>query len=110
MMESESRVMGICSEYSGVIGFLGGGRRPAPLTDEEVDSIVNQLEEKKKLLLQVMFEPNETIKVTDGHVYEFWWIIEEVDPERGNSKDICVHFWRTAPVELEYWQVERVSD
>ena len=43
----------------GVIGFLGG-ERPAPMSDAEVDSIVNQIEEKKESVApKVMFEPGE---------------------------------------------------
>ena len=94
----------------GVIGFLGG-QKPAPLTDDEVDSIVNQIEEKKEVIApKVMFEPNETIKVTDGPFMNFSGLIEEVDPERGKLKISVSIFGRTAPVELEYWQVERVSE
>jgi len=94
----------------GVIGFLGG-EKPSPLSDEEVNSIVNQIEEKKEVVApKVMFEPNETIKVTDGPFMNFSGIIEEVDPERGKLKISVSIFGRTAPVELEYWQVERVSE
>ena len=94
----------------GVIGFLGG-EKPSALSDEEVNSIVNQIEEKKEVVApKVMFEPNETIKVTDGPFMNFSGIIEEVDPERGKLKISVSIFGRTAPVELEYWQVERVSE
>lgn len=94
----------------GVIGFLGG-ERPAPLSDEEVNSIVNQIEEKKEVVApKITFEPNETIKVTDGPFMNFSGIIEEVDPERGKLKISVSIFGRTAPVELEYWQVERVAE
>jgi len=94
----------------GVIGFLGG-ERPTPLSDEEVNSIVHQIEEKKEVVApKVMFEPNETIKVTDGPFMNFSGLIEEVDPERGKLKISVSIFGRTAPVELEYWQVERVSE
>lgn len=94
----------------GVIGFLGG-ERPTPLSDEEVNSIVHQIEEKKEVVApKVMFEPNETIKVTDGPFMNFSGLIEEVDPERGKLKISVSIFGRTAPVELEYWQVERVAE
>lgn len=94
----------------GVIGFLGG-ERPTPLSDEEVNSIVHQIEEKKEVIApKVMFEPNETIKVTDGPFMNFSGLIEEVDPERGKLKISVSIFGRTAPVELEYWQVERVVE
>ncbi len=94
----------------GVIGFLGG-ERPAPMTDAEVNSIVNQIEEKKEAVApKVMFEPGETIKVTDGPFMNFSGIIEEVDPERGKLKISVSIFGRSAPVELEYWQVERSAE
>lgn len=94
----------------GVIGFLGG-ERPAPMTDDEVNSIVNQIEEKKEAVApKVMFEPGETVKVTDGPFMNFSGLIEEVDPERGKLKISVSIFGRTAPVELEYWQVERSAE
>lgn len=94
----------------GVIGFLGG-ERPAPLSEEEVNSIVHQIEEKKEVVApKVMFEPNDAVKVTDGPFMNFSGIIEEVDPERGKLKISVSIFGRIAPVELEYWQVDRVSE
>lgn len=94
----------------GVIGFLGGDR-PAPLSDDEVDTIVHQVEEKKDAVApKVMFEPGETVKVTDGPFMNFNGMIEEVDPERGKLKISVSIFGRSAPVELEYWQVERSAE
>ncbi|HEY5653842.1 MAG TPA: transcription termination/antitermination protein NusG [Pontiella sp.] len=94
----------------GVIGFLGG-ERPAPMSDQEVDSIVNQIEEKKEIVApKVMFEPGETVKVTDGPFTSSTGIIDEVDPERGILKVLVSVFGREAPVELEYWQVERSAE
>ena len=94
----------------GVIGFLGG-ERPAAMSDDEVNAIVNQIEEKKEAVApKVMFEPGETVKVTDGPFMNFSGVIEEVDPERGKLKISVSIFGRTAPVELEYWQVERSAE
>ncbi|NLX24620.1 MAG: transcription termination/antitermination protein NusG [Lentisphaerae bacterium] len=94
----------------GVIGFLGG-ERPVPLSEDEVNSIVYQMEEKKEAVApKVMFEPGETVKVTDGPFMNFNGIIEEVDPERGKLKISVAIFGRSAPVELEYWQVERSAE
>jgi transcriptional antiterminator NusG len=93
-----------------VIGFLGGVT-PAPMSDEEVSSIVNQIEEKKEVVApKVMFEPGETVKVTDGPFTSSTGVIDEVDPERGVLKVLVSVFGREAPVELEYWQVERSAE
>ena len=94
-------------ETSGVIGFIGG-ERPMPLSTAEVDAIVNQAAEKKeKVKPKVQFEPGETVKITDGPFMSFNGTVDEVDPDRGKLKVSVAIFGRSAPVELEYWQVER---
>ncbi len=91
----------------GIIGFVGGDK-PVPLRPAEVDVILQQIEEKKdKVKPKVVFEPGETVKINDGPFLNFTGVIEEVDPERGKLKVSVSIFGRSAPVELEYWQVER---
>jgi len=91
----------------GIIGFIGG-EKPVPLRPDEVNSILQQIEEKKeKVKPKVSFEVGETVKITDGPFLNFNGAIEEIDPERGKLKVSVSIFGRSAPVELEYWQVER---
>jgi len=94
-------------ETPGIIGFVGGDR-PVPLRPREVDMILQQVEEKKeKVKPKVVFEPGETVKIIDGPFMNFSGVVEEVDPDRGKLKVSVAIFGRSAPVELEYWQVER---
>ncbi len=94
-------------ETTGVIGFIGG-ERPVPLRPEEVDSILHQEEARREQVKpKVEFEPGETVKITDGPFLNFNGVVEEVDPNRGKLKVSVAIFGRSAPVELEYWQVER---
>jgi len=94
-------------ETQGIIGFVGGDR-PVPLKREEVEMILHQVEEKKeKVKPKVTFEPGETVKIIDGPFLNFNGVVEEVDPQRGKLKVSVMIFGRSAPVELEYWQVER---
>ena len=91
----------------GIIGFIGG-EKPLPLRPEEIDVILNQVEEKKeKIKPKITFEPGETVKINDGPFLNFSGVVEEVDPSRGKLKVSVAIFGRSAPVELEYWQVER---
>jgi len=94
-------------DTQGSIGFVGGDQ-PVPLKQEEVDVILHQAEDKKeKIKPKVAFEPGETVKINDGPFLNFNGVVEEVDPERGKLKVSVAIFGRSAPVELEYWQVER---
>jgi transcriptional antiterminator NusG len=92
-----------------VIGFIGG-ERPVPLQPDEVDSIMHQADERKEQVKpKVEFEPGETVKINDGPFLNFNGVVEEVDPNRGKLKVSVAIFGRSAPVELEYWQVERTE-
>lgn len=94
-------------ETPGVIGFVGG-EKPAPLRPEEVNVLLFQVEEKKeKVKPKVIYDVGETVKITDGPFMNFTGVVEEVDAERGKLRVAVAIFGRTAPVELEYWQVER---
>jgi transcriptional antiterminator NusG len=94
-------------ETPGIIGFVGG-ERPVPLRKEEVEVILQQIEEKKeKVKPKVSFAPGETVKINDGPFLNFNGVIDEIDPERGKLKVSVSIFGRSAPVELEYWQVEK---
>jgi len=91
----------------GVIGFVGGDR-PVPLRPAEVDALLHQVEDKKeKVKPKVVYQKGENVKITDGPFMNFTGLIEEVDSERGKLKVAVAIFGRTAPVELEYWQIER---
>ncbi|MDA3800322.1 MAG: transcription termination/antitermination protein NusG [Kiritimatiellae bacterium] len=92
----------------GVIGFLGG-EKPAPLRQSEVDDILNQSEEEEVAKPKIEFEIGETVKINDGAFMNFNGVVEGIDPERGKLKVTVAIFGRNAPVELEYWQAERVE-
>ncbi len=107
--EMEKSAWHFINETNGVIGFLGGSR-PTALPKREVESIFGQIEDKKERVKpKVAFEPGESVKIVDGPFQNFNGLIEEVDPERGKLRVSVSIFGRTTPVDLEYWQVERVD-
>ena len=94
---------------TGVTGFISSGQKPTPLLDEEVASILRQSEEKKeKPIPKINFTEGESVRVKDGPFTNFNGTIEEVHPEKGRLKVAVMIFGRPTPVELEYWQVERL--
>ena len=91
-------------ETSGVINFVGGAN-PPPLRQAEVDEIHARIEAASgKEVPKISYEIN------DGAFANLTGRIDEIDPERGKLKISVSIFGRFTPVELEYWQVERVTD
>ncbi len=94
---------------SGVTGFIGAGRRPVALSEDEVKEILRQAEERKdKPAPRVTFSKGEGVRVIEGPFTNFNGAIEEVNLQRGKLKVMVSIFGRQTPVELEFWQVERL--
>ena len=93
----------------GVSGFVGSGQRPVPLKEEEVTQILQAAQEKmEKPIPKVIFEKGEGVRITEGPFNNFNGAVEEINPEKGKLKVMVTIFGRSTPVELEYWQVEKV--
>lgn len=93
----------------GVTGFIGAGRRPIPLSEDEVGEILRQTQERKdKPTPRVTFQKGEGVRVTEGPFTNFSGAVEEVNLNRGKVKVMVSIFGRQTPVELEFWQIERL--
>lgn len=93
----------------GVTGFIGSGNKPSALTSEEVDNILKRTQEAQtKPTPKVSFEIGEPVRVTDGPFVNFNGVIDGVHPDKQKIAVSVSIFGRSTPVELEYWQVEKV--
>ncbi|MDY6952220.1 MAG: transcription termination/antitermination protein NusG [Thermodesulfobacteriota bacterium] len=91
-----------------VTGFLGGRDTPAPVTDEEAEQIMNQVEAGKlKPQPKYLFEPGDEVRVIDGPFTNFTGTVEDVKPEKGKIRVLVSIFGRPTPVELEFVQVTK---
>lgn len=108
-MELNKKTWHLIRNTPGVTGFIGSGRSPLPLKDEEIESILTQTKEKKeKPSPKVAFERGEAVRVKEGHFANFTGAIEEINAEKQKLKVMVSIFGRATPIELEYWQVEKV--
>ncbi|MDO4541993.1 MAG: transcription termination/antitermination protein NusG [Bacillota bacterium] len=91
----------------GVTGFVGTGNKPVPLKEEEAQAILEQLgviEGRIKVFLSL----GESVRIKEGPFEDFVGVVEELYPEKGKVKVIVDMFGRETPVELEFYQVEKV--
>jgi transcriptional antiterminator NusG len=91
-----------------VTGFVGTGKKPTPLTQDEVDSILNQVvstQEKPKP--KHVYEHGENVRIVDGPFTNFTGVVEDVNLDRQTLRVMVTIFGRSTPVELDFLQVAR---
>lgn len=108
-MELTDETWYLIKNTPGVSGFIGSGRKPVSLHESEIATILKQTEmAKEKPTPKVTFEKGESIRVLEGPFTNFNGTIEEINPAKGKLKVTISIFGRSTPVELEYWQVEKI--
>lgn len=93
---------------TGVIDFLGGDK-PMPLPQSEVDTILAELEEKRKGVVQKHnIQVGDRVKITDGVFVNFIGTVLEVFHDKGRVSVLVSIFGRETRVDdLEFWQIEQ---
>lgn len=92
-----------------VTGFLGG-KNPTPLTKEEVDQIVHNIEvATEKPRPKFTYEVGEVVRIKSGPFASFTGKVEEVNEEKGTLKVSITIFGRSTPYEVEFLDVEKVT-
>jgi len=96
-------------ETPGVTGFVGSGAKPTPLSDKEVDRILEvEPEDKKKLKPRLEFEEGESVRVQTGPFANFTGSISEINVDQSKLKVLVNIFGRETPVELGFDQVAKL--
>ena len=108
-MVMEDDTWHLVKHTSKVTGFVGGAKnRPAPISEEEVQKIVSQMEQgTEKPRHKIEFTVGEFIRVKEGPFTDFNGSVEEVNYEKSRLRVSVMIFGRSTPVELEFSQVEK---
>jgi transcriptional antiterminator NusG len=92
-----------------VTGFIGSQERPIPLSEDEAQTIIQQMEEgAHKPRPKYRFERGDEVRVVDGPFASFNGVIDEVMPDKGKVRVLVSIFGRSTPVELDLVQVNRI--
>lgn len=92
---------------TGVTGFLGDPT-PVPLPEEEIADILDRINDNSgKPKYMVEFKRGDSVRITEGPFKHFIGTVEEVNEQKNKLKVMVTVFDRTAPVELDFLQVEK---
>lgn len=109
-MELNEKTWFVVRETPGVGDFVGAHGTPTKMTHDEVNKMLGQetAKDEKPAPIKYDFERGDRVKIKDGPFENFEGTVEDVIEQRGLVKVMLIIFNRPTPVDLEYWQVERI--
>jgi transcriptional antiterminator NusG len=99
----------IIKETMGVGDFIGTEGVPTPMRDTDVAKMLKEAEKPEDTPnIKVEFEKGDVVKIREGAFENFEGAVDSIDSERGVVRVIVTIFGRSTPLDIEYWQIEKV--
>jgi transcription termination/antitermination protein NusG len=99
-------------ETSGIGDFTGAAGKPIPMSPADIAKILPKEEgeqgDDNTPKLNIKFAEGDKVKVIDGNFENFEGDVDTIDQQSGKVSVMISIFGRSTPVELEYWQVEKL--
>jgi transcriptional antiterminator NusG len=105
-MELNDETWRLVNSTPRVTGFVGG-ERPAPLMDDEIEDVVQQIEKGPTTQVKAHFDRGDNVRIIDGAFSNFNGFVDEVDNDHNKLRVMVTIFGRQTPVELNFLQVEK---
>ena len=91
-----------------VSGFIGEANHPTPLSENDINVILDRVSNRAAPKPKVFFESGEMVRIIDGPFANFTGTVDEYDLEHGTLKLNVSIFGRSTPVDIAYTQVEKI--
>lgn len=91
-----------------VSGFIGENNIPTPLSEHDINVILDRVNNRAAPKPKVFFDNGETVRIIDGPFANFTATVDEYDLEHGTLKLNVSIFGRATPVDISYTQVEKI--
>jgi transcription termination/antitermination protein NusG len=98
---------GVVKGTPGVTGFVGASNKPVPLSQPEIDRLLNR-ETAERPRARAQFQVGESVKVVSGPLSDFSGEISEINDDASKLKVLVSIFGRETPVEVGFDQVKKV--
>ncbi len=108
-MEPTEKTINLINSIPGVTHLLGTKTKPLPLSENEVKSVIEQIERsKEQVATEVPFTQGENVKVISGPFVGFLGTVEEIHPDRRRVKVMVTIFGRSTPIDLDFLEVQPI--
>jgi transcription termination/antitermination protein NusG len=103
------KVWFMIKETEGVGDFIGSNGKPSPMTPADEAKMIEAAEKPDdEVSLKTEYKKGDKIKVNNGAFQNFEGEVDEILPDKGMVRIITTIFGRPTPLELEYWQIEKM--
>jgi transcriptional antiterminator NusG len=103
------KVWFMIKETEGVGDFIGSNGKPTPMSPKDQSKMLEEAERPEEAAsLKTDYKKSDKVKVTNGPFENFEGEVDEILGEQGKVRIITTIFGRPTPLELEYWQIEKV--
>jgi len=98
----------LIKETTGVGDFVGTAGRPTPLAPHEVEKMLfDSRKPEETPTVKMEFSPGDHVTINDGPFESYEGTVDEVLPDKGKVRVLVTIFGRQAPIELQYWQIQK---
>jgi transcription termination/antitermination protein NusG len=99
----------IIKETMGVGDFIGTEGVPTPMRDTDVAKMLKEADKPEDTPnIRVEFNKGDVVKIREGAFENFEGVVDSIDAERGVVRVIVTIFGRSTPLDIEYWQIEKI--
>jgi len=96
-------------ETLGVGDFIGTEGVPTPMRDTDVAKMLMETAKPEEApSIKVEFKSGDLVKIREGAFENFEGTVDSIDSERGVVRVIVTIFGRSTPLDIEYWQIEKL--
>jgi transcriptional antiterminator NusG len=107
-IDLDTNIQHLIQSLPKVSGFIGEGNRPTPLSENDIQVILDKVNNRAAPKPKVFFDKGEMVRIIDGPFANFTATVDEYDLEHGTLKLNVSIFGRATPVDISYTQVEKI--
>lgn len=93
---------------TGFIGSSGGGAKPFPVAEEEMESILRRLGMSERKV-QIDFAVGDRVRILSGAFANVEGTVEELHEDSQTAVVLTILFGRETPTEIGYGELEKVE-